>query len=177
MKARLAFPALFAAKSFGGEGEAAFSGSFILTPDSPSLPEVNKAIEAAAKEKWGPKADAILKELRAKGKVCLGSGDEKASYDGFEGNMFVSASSKTRPTVLDRDKSPLVEADGRPYAGCFVNAKVNIWAQDNQFGKRINATLMGVQFHSDGDAFAGGRVASPDDFDDLSEGAEEGALA
>jgi hypothetical protein len=30
----------------------------------------------------------------------------------------------------------------------------------------------GVQFFKDGDAFSGGGVASPDDFDDISEGAD-----
>jgi hypothetical protein len=53
------------------------------------------------------------------------------------------------------------------YSGCFVNAQIDIWAQDNGFGKRINCTLAGVQFAADGDAFGGGRPASADDFDDL----------
>ncbi|EOA7521129.1 ssDNA-binding protein, partial [Escherichia coli] len=43
-------------------------------------------------------------------------------------------------------------------------------------GKRINASLGGVQFLRDGDAFAGGGVASADDFDDISEGADAEAL-
>ena len=79
--------------------------------------------------------------------------------------MFISARSKSRPTVVDRDKTPLTEQDGRPYGGCFVNAIVELWAQDNQFGKRINATLAGVQFLKDGDAFGGSRPADPDEFE------------
>lgn len=47
---------------------------------------------------------------------------------------------------------------------------IDVWAQDNNFGKRINASLGGVQFLRDGDAFAGGGVASEEDFDDISEG-------
>ncbi len=83
---------------------------------------------------------------------------------------------KPRPTVIDRDRTALIQADGRPYAGCYVNAVVDIWAQDNNFGKRINASLSGVQFLRDGDAFAGGGVAAPDDFDDISEGADAEGL-
>jgi hypothetical protein len=74
--------------------------------------------------------------------------------------------------VLDRDKTPLVQADGRPYSGCYVNASVEFYAYDNN-GKGIAATLKGVQFFKDGDAFTGGGVASPDDFDDLSTEGEE----
>ena len=46
-------------------------------------------------------------------------------------------------------------------------ALVDFWAQDNQFGKRVNATLTGVQFVRDGDSFGGARVAAADDFDVL----------
>jgi hypothetical protein len=35
----------------------------------------------------------------------------------------------------------------------------------------VNASLRGVQFLRDGDAFAGGGAASDDEFDDVSEGA------
>ena len=52
-----------------------------------------------------------------------------------------------------------------------MNVSLELWAQDNNYGKRVNATLMGVQFFRDGDAFAGGGVASEEDFDDVSSGA------
>lgn len=173
---RLAFPAIFEAKSVAAE-EPAFSASLILRPDHPAIAELNAAIDAVAKEKWGAKAAETLKALRAKGNVCLHSGDEKANHDGFEGNMYVSTRSKTKPLILDRDKTPLTAADGRPYGGCFVNASLELWAQDNNFGKRVNAQLKGLQFYADGDAFSGGAPADPDDFDDISEGADAGALA
>ena len=57
-----------------------------------------------------------------------------------------------------------------------VNATVNVWAQDNKYGKRVNAQLLGVQFYADGDSFGGGAVGSVDDFDDLAEGAEADSL-
>ena len=104
-------------------------------------------------------------------------GDLKATYDGFAGNLYVSARNPIRPLVLNSDKSPLTEADGKPYAGCYVNVSLELWAQDNNYGKRVNATLMGVQFYCDGDAFAGGGVASEDDFDDVSNGATADDLA
>lgn len=173
---RLAFPQLFEAKTVNGEGKAAFSASFLLPHDHPSIKDLNAAIDAVAKEKWGVKAPEVLRGLRAQDKVCLHDGNAKSEYDGYADNLFVSARSATRPLVIDRDKSPLVEKDGRPYAGCYVYASIELWAQDNQFGKRINASLKGVQFYRDGDAFAGGAPASPNDFEDLGAPAEEAAL-
>ena len=170
---RLAFPALFEAKTVAGEGDPAFSATFILAADSPSIAEVNAAIDAVAKEKWGAKADGILKSARASGKVCLRSGDDKAQYDGFEGNFYISARSKVRPLIADRDKTPLTEQDGVIYAGCYVYAVLELWAQDNNYGKRVNAQLKTVQFFRDGDAFSGGgRPGTEDDLEDLTEGAD-----
>jgi hypothetical protein len=169
---RLAFPDLFTAKSFEGS-EPSFGATFLLSADDPQVAEVNAAIDAVAEGKWGAKAPAILKQMRAGGKVCLRDGDEKANYDGFEGNFYISTRSKVRPLVADRDRTPLTEADGVIYAGCYVYATLELWPQDNQFGKRVNAQLKTVQFFRDGDAFSGGaRPGTEDDLVDLSEGAD-----
>lgn len=165
--ARLAFPELFTAKTVNGEGDPAFSATFLIDPKDPQVKKINAAIDAVAKEKWGPKADAILKQMRATDKVCLHDGDLKANYAGFPGTLYISARNATRPLVLDRDKTPLTAADGRPYAGCYVNASIELWAQDNKYGKRVNASLRGVQFLKDGEAFAGGGSASEDEFDEI----------
>ena len=164
---RLCFPQLFEAKTVNGEGKPAVSAAFLIDPKDPQLEVLNKAIEAVAKEKWGAKSDAMLKTIRAADKTCLHSGDLKANYDGFEGMMYVSARNALRPLVIDVNKAPLTAEDGKPYAGCYVNASVELWTQDNNYGKRVNATLRGVQFYKDGESFAGGGVASDDDFDDL----------
>lgn len=165
---RLSFAQLFEAKTVNGEGKPAFSASFLINPNDPQVKTINEAIEAVAKDKWGTKADATLKVMRTADKTCLHSGDLKANYDGFEGMLYISSRNALRPLVIDVDKSPLVAENGKPYSGCFVNASVELWAQDNNYGKRINATLMGVQFFKDGESFSGGGVADADDFDDLS---------
>jgi hypothetical protein len=174
---RLAFPALFEAKTVNGEGKPAFSACLLIDPKDPQIAKINEAIDKTGADKWGAKAPALVAGMRKADKVALHDGDLKATYDGFPGMLYISARNPVRPTVLDADKTPLVEADGKPYAGCYVNAVLELWAQDNNYGKRINATLMGVQFSRDGDAFAGGGAASEDDFDDVSNGATADDLA
>jgi hypothetical protein len=173
---RLAFPVLFEARTVNGEGKPAFSASFLLDPADPQVKALNQAIEQVAKDKWGARAGDILKQMRAQDKVALHDGDLKANYAGFPGSLYVSARSATRPLVIDKDKSPLTEQDGKPYAGCFVNASIELWPQDNNYGKRVNASLRGVQFFRDGDSFAGGGAASEDEFDDISSGATDDDL-
>ena len=164
---RLSFPQLFEAKTDNGEGKPAFSAAFLISPKDPQIAMINTAISTVAAEKWGAKAAAILKTIRAADKTCLHSGDLKANYDGFEGMMYISARNPLKPSVVDTNRSPLVAEDGRPYAGCYVNAVLELWTQDNNYGKRVNATLMGVQFYKDGESFVGGGVADAEDFDDL----------
>jgi len=160
--ARLSFPHLFQPQ-VQTDGKKTYGASFIFPANHPAKAEIDAAIKTVAKEKWGVKADAELKALIASGRVCLRDGDTKA-YDGYAGNWFVSASSKTRPQVIDKDTSPLDESSGRPYGGCYVIASIEIWCQDNNFGKRINATLRWVQFLKDGASFGGGVPVSNDEF-------------
>lgn len=174
---RVAFFQGFEPKQVNGEGEPAYSSSFLFAKDSPNVKRVNAAVDAVAKEKWADKAPALLKQLRSADKTCLHDGDLKTDYEGFPDNFFVSSRAKSRPLILDRDKTPLTQEDGRPYSGCFVNAVIDVWAQDNKFGKRVNATLKGIQFVKDGDAFSASAPATPDAFDDLGEGADSSDLA
>lgn len=169
---RIAFPVLFDAKTVNGDGDPAFSATFLLGTKHPQLDEINRAVEEVGKAKWGAKWPAVKKEIELKAKGLLQDGDAKADYAGFEGQLFVNARNKVRPTVVDKDKTPLIAADGKPYAGCYVNASIELWAQDNKYGKRVNASLRGVQFYKDGDAFSGGGVADEDEFDSIDDGAD-----
>jgi len=165
---RIAFPKLFKPERVGDDGELQYSASFIIPKNHPAVKDIETAIKDVAKDKWSDKADIMMKKITAENKLCLKDGDLKAEYDGYAGNLFISANNKNRPFVINRDKTQLNPDDGVIYAGCYVNVVLDIWAMDNKFGKRINATLSGVQFLRDGDAFAGAPRATEDDFDDLS---------
>lgn len=168
-KVRLSFPDLFTPKAFEG-GEPKYRASFLIPKDDPQIAVIEAAIKEVADAKWGKKADSILKSIRGNAnKFCFQDGDTK-DYDGYEGMMSVAANSKSRPLVIDRKKEPLTAADGKPYAGCYVNATIEFFAYDKP-ANGISAGLKGVQFVKDGDAFGGGAPAKPDDFDDL--GVEE----
>lgn len=166
---RIAFPAVFEAKAVNGEGEPRFSATLIIESDSENYKAIAAAIDEVGSAKFGAQWKAVKKQLEAQDRTALHDGDLKEGYDGFGGNFYVTASNKSRPLVVDRDRSPLTSADGRPYAGCYVNARIELWAMDNKYGRRINAQLRGVQFVKHGDAFAGSPASSDDEFDDVTE--------
>jgi hypothetical protein len=149
--ARLSFPSLFQEAVFGGEPTGKYEATFIL--DKVEHADVIKQLEAQIKE--------LQKDLKTKlgaDKICLKDGDEQDRPE-FEGKMTIKASTKRRPLVIDRDKSPLTEEDNRVYAGCYVNGIISLWAQNNSYGKRVNAQLDGVQFNQDGEPFGDGAIA------------------
>lgn len=168
---RLAFPDLWEPKSVKG-GATKYKACFIIDPKSKAAKDIEAAVQNVAKEKWADKATKVLETLTKGDRVAYRK-DERANkdgdvYDGFEGMFSLNGSNKVQPKLLDADKTPLSRDSGRPYAGCYVNAVVDIWAQDNpdpSIGRRINCTILGVQYAKAGDAFGGQRVASDDDFD------------
>ena len=155
---RLSFPSLFKKGSFNGE-ETKYEATFLLNKEehADTIAEIKTQITDLIKTNLkGAKVPAD--------KLCLRDGDE-VEYDGYAGCFSLKASTKKRPIVVNKDKTPLVEEDGKPYGGCYVNATVDFWVQNNAYGKRVNSTLLAVQFFKDGEPFADGAVGDVNDFD------------
>lgn len=172
---RLAFPVLEKPEQFQGEGKPRYSATLLMEPGSENHKKCVAAMRAAAVAKWGEaKADAAVKGLTAGNKVALIDGNSKAEYDGFENMMAVAAHAqeKSPPRLIDGHRNELPRNTGVIFAGCYVNASIEFWGQDNKWGKRINATIRGLQYVKDGDSFSAARPASVDEF-----GVVEGAHA
>jgi hypothetical protein len=148
-----------------GEGKAKFSVVAIIPRDHPQLAEIKAAMSETAVAKWGAKAGETLKQLQAADRLCLHDGDAKSDKAGYAGNLFINASNELRPLVIGPSQEVLTAADGKPYSGSYGNVIVEFWAQDNKFGKRVNASLMGAQHVKDGERLSGGGIAAADDFE------------
>lgn len=178
---RLSFPDIWKAKAAQEGAEPKFSAAFLIDKKAQAgqIKAIRDAIIALAVAAWPGTAEdpqSRVKELRkAKTKplrFCLHEGTEK-TYEGYnETIMFVSASSNNRPTIVNKDRTALVPEDGKPYAGCYVDAILELWVQDNKWGQGINADLRGIQFVKDGEPF-GAAPVSPEEFTDYSEGEEK----
>lgn len=168
-EARLAFNDLFKARAFDASSEPKFSGTFLIPKDSPQWPAIEAAINAAAEAKFGEKkAAGVVKGIRGNpNRFCVVDGDTK-DYDGYAGHWAIKASNKVQPTLLTRDRTPIESDNGVIYSGCYVNASIEFFGYDNK-SQGISASIRGVQFVKDGDAFSGGRPADADEFDELEE--------
>lgn len=166
LRVRLSFPALFKAKAFSDDQEPKFSAALIMdkVKNAADIKNVNAAVDAIIKDAFKGNKKGV--------KVCLRDGSEKEDTDGYGKDiMFLNASNQRKIPVVDKDVTPLDEESGKPYAGCYVNASIRLWAQDNKWGKRVNAQLRAVQFVADGEAF-GDKATDPNEVFEAVEGEE-----
>lgn len=173
---RLSFPDLYKARQFKGEGKARFSASFLVEQGSENDKLVQKTIKAAILEKLDDqkKADAFYNKYWGQTGKCAYLSGDTSEYDGYEGMMVLSAhrnEDKGAPKVVDRQKQPLTADSGKPYGGCYVNAKVDIWIQTGDY-PGIRCGLLVVQFVKDGEPFSGS-VPNADDMPSLEDDLEE----
>lgn len=169
----LSFPALAEPQSFG-EGEPAYGAKFPIKPNSEHQKQLEEAILAEAKEQWKDKADSVVNMLIEDGKVAFvkkvyRSKKTGEPYAGFEGAHYLSSrNAKTQPTVFNEYGEQLTskgDIERKAYSGAIVNASLEIWAQDNKWGRRINCTLRGVMLTGEGENIGGASApASADDF-------------
>lgn len=167
---RLSFPHLFVPQpgikdpKTGVTSEPRWGAAFLIPKKTAhgkaQFAKYKAARDEAKAAKWGdPKNWPSLKPER----LCMRDGDLE-SYDGYKDHWYLASSrpTKTRdgqenapPALVDRDPNVnLKRTDGKLYAGCFVNAVVRIWAQDDPaFGKRLNCSLEAVQWHEHGEPF------------------------
>jgi hypothetical protein len=149
-----------------GEKTKNWSVSVIVPPSHPAIAKAVAMMKAAANETWKDKGPEIYAQLKAQDRLAIHDGNNK-NEEAYAGNWYFNCNSKVRPTVIGRDHAPLVAADGIPRSGDYGNVEIEIWAQNKTGtpGKRLNASLMGVQFWRHGESLGGGgRVSEASEF-------------
>ena len=157
---RLSFPSLFKTEQYAGEDTEKYAATFLIPKsDTKTVASIEQACKQALVEKYGE--GKVPKGF----KMPLVDGDDK-EYQGYADHVCIKANTKKRPTLVNRDKTPIVEEDGILYGGCYVNASIDVWVMDNSYGKKVLASLNAIQFVKDGEA-VGTKSEGADDFEDL----------
>lgn len=161
IRGRLAFPNIF--EPYQGDSGGNYGCKLVSISDA-DVAKIKATAAALIKDRWNGKITSA-KQLA---QFALHDGEDKAQYAGFEaGKMYLSLNSKVRPPAVDRKGVPVAKEQGVFYSGCWVDAYIELWCQDNSNGKGLNATLRGIQFVKDDTPFAGGKPMSLDEFEAL----------
>ena len=144
-------------------GEKKYSVSLIIPKkDKKIIAQINAAIEAATTAglpKWGGKKPPKFKNP-------LRDGDEdKAESPEYEGAWFLNATSKTKPNVVDKNRSPIME-QSEFKSGDYGFASVNFFPFDKAGNRGVACGLNNLMKTKDGEAL-GGRVSAEEDFADI----------
>lgn len=163
---RVSFPVVFKPKSFQNQ-EPKYSIT-MLFDESTDLKPLKRAALNAAIEKWGEDKTKWPKKLR----LPFRDGGEKEDMEGYgEGVIFVSASSKTQPGLVDARRERIInESDF--YAGCWARAELIAFAYDVSGNKGVSFSLQNLQKIKDDKAFSG-RKAAEDVFDVIDDGSDD----
>ena len=170
----LGFPALAEPQSLG-DGEPAYGVKLPISPGSENEKIIEAAIMAEAEAQWKDRAASVLSMLREDGKLCYTkkvyrSKSSGEAYDGFDNHYYLSTrNAKTQPTVFTEYGEQLTsksDIEKQAYSGAIAKGvSLEVWAQDNKWGKRINCTLRGVMLSGEGERRSGGSApASADEF-------------
>ena len=112
---RVSFPAVFKPKRQKGDATSEPKyGLTMLFPKGADLSKLKAAAQEAVKEKWGDKPPKNLRSpFRDQG---------EKEYEGYEeGAVFVSASSKQKPGLVDRQRQDIID-ETEFYPGCYARA-------------------------------------------------------
>ena len=155
---RAAFVHIFKAASSFENQEPKFSTVMLFPPDA-DLGPMKAAALAAAKDRWP-------NELPQGMKNPFRNAAEKSHLAGYEeGWTFVTATSMNKPGAVDQSRKPLVEAEGKLYAGVWCRADVNAFAYDKAGNKGVSFGLNNIQLVRDGEPFVGRRAEAA--FDEI----------
>jgi len=177
---RLSFDDLYTPTASVDGGRLKYRCNIIIDPSTDAgkadIKKIENLIRIVELEKF-KKHPAVYKSAD---RHCFVDGDscvnQKTSevYDGYEGMKILKASNDRRPSVVNRDKTPLVEDDNVTYAGCYCNFFVRIYAVAgaDKGGNGIFASLEAVQFAKKGEPFGGAPVDPNSVFKKLDSGDE-----
>lgn len=165
---RLSFPKLIEATASQPGATPKFSADFIMAPSHSGFAAFMGEVGKMAAEKWKEHATAVLQVCQTDRKLrCFGNGAEKVDkktykpYTGYDGMVYISANSNAdRPPKIMKPDGTEATTDmerlalaRKLYGGCYVDAAIRCWPQDNQFGRAARCELIAVQFKSDGEPF------------------------
>ena len=166
---RISFPSLFTPKPGMNGGAPRYQAAFIIDPDSDEHTLLTEAMNEAALLKYAKnpdEAEAIVARLHQDNKCAYKlralSDKNGQPYSGFEGMFGLNASNKSRIPVVDAQMTPVDEASGLLFAGCWVNTVVQMWPNPEQYGRRINCELQALQVVKSGEALGGSAPVEPE---------------
>ena len=167
---RISFANIWVPKSINGGDDKKYSVALLIPKkDKATLAKIHKAVEYAkeegTKKNWGGKIPPVLK-------LPLRDGDiERGEDESYKGCMFLNATSKDAPEIVDRNVQPILDPM-ECGSGDYCNVSVNFYSFSKGGNRGVAAGLQNIQKVRDGVRLAG-KTSAASDFEEI-EGEDDG---
>lgn len=161
---RLSYLHVWEAAAIEEGQEKKYSASIIIPKsDKPMIKKINDAIEAA---KQAGKSSKFGGKIPGNLKLPLRDGDEeRPDDDAYAKSMFLNASAKSKPGIVDKDRNPILQQD-EVYSGCYGFVSITFYPFDKAGNRGIAVGLNHIMKTKDGEPL-GGRSTAENDFADI----------
>jgi hypothetical protein len=186
---RLAFPEVFTPKASVEGGKEKYSITMLFPADGSQLIPtmlgegvlvLRKLALAAVKEKWGDdraKWPGNLRSLDFKTYVSPTGKDgwpirdgNSVEWDGFEGQIFIRASSGFRPGVVSASLQAIISPEDI-FGGLICRAQINAFTYDTNGNRGVTFGLNNLQVLKDDGTIFSGRQKAEEVFESFGESA------
>lgn len=156
---RVSFPHVFEAKAIVEGQEPKYSIAMLFDKKTDLAP-LKKAVQNAILEKYGTtEKDELPENFR----MPFRNGDTKTDLAGYAGTIFVNASSKQKPGLVDKDLNPILDKE-EFYPGCYARATLIAFCYDVSGNSGVSFSLQNIQKVKDGESLSGKKKAE-DEFE------------
>lgn len=162
---QVSFPHVFEAHT-AFPGQPAKYSCVMLFDKKEDLKALKTAALNAGIEKFGPR-EKWPKNL----KLPFRDGDEKQDLQGYAGKIFVTATSKMKPGLVNARLEEVIAREDF-YAGCYARATLIAFAYDTAGNKGVSFSLQNLQKTKNGTPFSGRRKAA-DEFEAIDDGSDK----
>lgn len=162
---RTSFASVFTPRAVLGSTDPKYFVTMLFSEKDPAvmkgLENMKALVRTVLTEKFGPDQAKWPKGMR----LPFRKGEEK-DYEGYGPDViFVSASSKMKPGLVDQNVQPILDQN-EFYSGCYARATVTCYYYDKAGNKGVAFGLRNIQKIRDGEPFSG-KNKPENDFDAL----------
>jgi hypothetical protein len=145
-KFRVSFPSMFTPSAPEGS-EPKYAITMLFKKGEADLSALKTLAAKTAKAKWPDKIPTNFRSPFRDGDV------EKPDTDGYAGCIFIRASSKLQPGLVDQQRQPILREE-EFYAGCYAHATVTCYAYSKAGNNGVAFGMQNLQKLGDVEHFS-----------------------
>ena len=160
---RVSYPYVFRPQKPMQEGGEPKYSITMLFKKGENLKTFKDAAQAAVVAKWGSDKTKWPKNLRSP----FRDQGEKSSEGYEDGAIFITATSKQRPGLVDGANNDIID-ESQFYAGCYARATLRPFTYSKAGNNGVGFGLQNVQKLRDGESLSG-RMKASDEFEPVAD--------